>query len=145
MTHYKHDTLTQVLSRLTRAEQLQVIITHPFFTGQCPQCQHKFAGIDLDLIDWHCVWCGWVDTLGDSLELTQLTQNDSFAHQAEVKRLGSYLIEAGLLSEAQVDIALAEQKVTGMRLGEVVVKHGWINNQTVEYLMQKVVLPERTR
>lgn len=32
-----------------------------------------------------------------------------------------------------------------MRLGEVVVKQGWINNQTIDYLMQKVILPERMR
>lgn len=59
------------------------------------------------------------------------------------KRLGSYLIEAGLLTPAQVDVALNDQKLTGMRFGEVLVARGWVKQQTIEYLMQKVILPEQ--
>ncbi len=33
------------------------------------------------------------------------------------KRLGGYLVEAGLLTPAQVDVALNDQKLTGMRFG----------------------------
>ncbi len=57
--------------------------------------------------------------------------------------LGDYLIEAGLLTDAQVGVALADQAVTAMRFGEVVVARGWLKEQTVEFIMQKVVLPER--
>lgn len=59
------------------------------------------------------------------------------------KRLGSYLIEAGLINEAQVAVALNDQQATGMKFGEVLATRGWIKQQTVEYLMQKVILPER--
>ncbi len=59
------------------------------------------------------------------------------------KRLGSYLIEAGLLTTAQVEVALNDQKSTGMRFGEILAARGWVKQQTVEYLMKKVVLPER--
>lgn len=59
------------------------------------------------------------------------------------KRLGSYLIEAGLLTPAQVDVALNDQKLTGMRFGEVLAARGWVKQQTIEYLMQKVILPEQ--
>lgn len=59
------------------------------------------------------------------------------------KRLGAYLIEAGLITPAQVDVVLNDQQVTGMRFGEILATRGWVKQQTIEYLMQKVVLPER--
>lgn len=65
------------------------------------------------------------------------------------KRLGSYLVESGLLTAAQLDVALNDQKMTEemtgtrMQLGEIVAARGWIKEQTIEYLMKKVVLPER--
>ncbi len=59
------------------------------------------------------------------------------------KRLGGYLVEAGLLTPAQVDMVLNDQKVTGLRFGEILAARGWVKQQTIEYLMEKVVLPER--
>lgn len=59
------------------------------------------------------------------------------------KRLGSYLVDAGLINRAQIEVALNDQKVTGMKFGEILVTRGWIKQQTVEYIMEKVVLPER--
>ena len=58
------------------------------------------------------------------------------------KRLGSYLLEAGLLTPAQVHVALNDQQATGMRFGEVLVARGWVKEQTVEWIMQKVIVPE---
>jgi hypothetical protein len=57
--------------------------------------------------------------------------------------LGSYLIEAGLLTTAQVDVALNDQRLTGMRFGEVLTARGWVKEQTVEFFVQKVMVPER--
>lgn len=59
------------------------------------------------------------------------------------KRLGAYLIEAGLITPAQVDVVLNDQQVTGMRFGEILATRGWVKQQTIEYLMQKVIVPER--
>lgn len=59
------------------------------------------------------------------------------------KRLGGYLVEAGLLTPAQVDVALNDQKLTGMRFGEILAARGWVKQQTIEYLMKKIVLPEQ--
>lgn len=59
------------------------------------------------------------------------------------KRLGSYLIEAGLITEAQVKVALNDQAATGMKLGEVLATRGWVKQQTVEFIMRRVVAPER--
>jgi hypothetical protein len=61
-----------------------------------------------------------------------------------VKRLGSYLVDAGLITPAQIDVALNDQKVMGdMRLGEVLVTRGWIKQQTLDYMIQKVIEPEQ--
>ena len=64
-------------------------------------------------------------------------------HAGHMKRLGGYLVEAGLLTPGQVDVALNDQKLTGMRFGDILVTRGWIKQQTIEYLMQKVIVPER--
>lgn len=57
--------------------------------------------------------------------------------------IGAYLVEAGLITDAQVGVALADQNVTAMPFGEIVVARGWVKEQTIEFIMQKVVLPER--
>jgi hypothetical protein len=59
------------------------------------------------------------------------------------KRLGGYLVEAGLLTSSQVDVALNDQKLTGMRFGEILAARGWVKQQTIEYFMEKVILPEQ--
>lgn len=59
------------------------------------------------------------------------------------KLIGSYLIEAGLITKLQLDIALRDQQITGMRLGEIIVKYSWLNQLTIDELMNNVVLPER--
>jgi hypothetical protein len=60
------------------------------------------------------------------------------------KPLGSYLVDAGLLSAAQVEVILADQQRMEMSFGEIAAARGWIKQQTVEYIMQKVVEPERS-
>lgn len=64
------------------------------------------------------------------------------APNAKVKRLGSHLVDAGLITEDQVKVALNDQKITGMRFGEILVARGWLKEQTIEWVMEKVVIPE---
>jgi hypothetical protein len=59
------------------------------------------------------------------------------------KRLGAYLLEAGLVSPDQINVALNDQQATGMKFGEVLVARGWLKEVTVEWIMEKVILPER--
>ncbi|MBE9115288.1 NAD(P)-binding domain-containing protein [Lusitaniella coriacea LEGE 07157] len=61
----------------------------------------------------------------------------------EVKPLGAYLVEAGLLTVTQVKVALDKQKTTPIRLGEIISQQGWVSQSTIEYMMEKVILPER--
>lgn len=65
-------------------------------------------------------------------------------HSPDSKRIGGYLIEAGLLSPAQVEVVLSDQELTGMRFGEILVSRGWLKSQTIEFLFQNVILPHRT-
>jgi hypothetical protein len=58
--------------------------------------------------------------------------------------LGSYLVEAGLITPAQVEVILNDQRIMeNMRFGDVLVARGWIKQQTLEYLIRKIVEPER--
>ncbi len=68
-------------------------------------------------------------------------------HHPEIKRLGAYLIEAGLITPGQVDVALNDQAFMQddrMRFGDVLVARGWVKQQTLDYLMTKVVEPEQS-
>lgn len=53
--------LARVLSRLNHTEQIRVIMTHPFFTGQCPECKAKLQMSQTALGKCHCPACGWID------------------------------------------------------------------------------------
>lgn len=59
------------------------------------------------------------------------------------KKIGNYLVEAALLSVAQTEVALCDQQATGMRFGEILVKRGWLKEETIEFLMTNVILPQR--
>ena len=49
----------------------------------------------------------------------------------ERKPLGTLLVEAGLINQAQVELALREGAETGERVGEVVVRHRWATEDEV--------------
>ena len=53
------------------------------------------------------------------------------------KPLGEILIEAGLISIAQIEVALKEQQASGMRIGEILVSHGWIDRETVDFFAER--------
>ncbi|MFN4067256.1 MAG: hypothetical protein ACK4K5_08590 [Thermosynechococcus sp.] len=61
------------------------------------------------------------------------------------KRLGDYLVEAELVTPAQIEVALADQRATGARLGDILVARGWLRKGTIEFIMERVLLPERRR
>lgn len=55
------------------------------------------------------------------------------------KRLGEMLVDAGVLTEKQIDEAVALQKGTGKRLGAILVEHGFINEtQLIEVLRMQL-------
>jgi type IV pilus assembly protein PilB len=52
------------------------------------------------------------------------------------KRLGELLLEAGLVSEEQLERALAEQKGTGERLGKLLIRQGVVTEQDIINLLE---------
>jgi murein DD-endopeptidase MepM/ murein hydrolase activator NlpD len=49
------------------------------------------------------------------------------SRRREKIRIGDVLIQQGLISQAQLTAALAEQKHSGAQLGEILVQQGWVN------------------
>ena len=74
---------------------------------------------------------------------TDRHSTQSGSSQPAPKRLGNYLVEAGLLSPDQINVILTDQQATGMRFGEIVVARGWLKEQTIEWIVEKVIAPER--
>ena len=57
--------------------------------------------------------------------------------QIERKLLGEILQEAGLVSAGQVEVALREQLTyPQLRIGEILVLHGWISRETVNFFTE---------
>ncbi|NCJ05902.1 hypothetical protein GS597_05120 [Synechococcales cyanobacterium C] len=61
----------------------------------------------------------------------------------DAKPIGDYFVDAGLLSPAQIEVILKDQASTGMRFGEIIVMRGWLKAQTIEFVMENVVMPQR--
>ncbi|URD51797.1 hypothetical protein [Chroococcidiopsis sp. CCNUC1] len=59
------------------------------------------------------------------------------------KPLGQYLVESGIINSAQLETALQEQHQTEKCIGEILSARGWVKQETIEYVMKKIVLPER--
>ena len=135
--------VAEYLSQISSIEELNVLEDHPFFTGVCPKCSHDYANRETPPLFWDCQACGWQDDLSQKIPSHQLRETPQRQTIHQGKRLGSYLIDAGLLTSAQIEVALADQQLAGIRLGEVLVRRGWIKEGTVEYFMRKVVEPER--
>ena len=53
------------------------------------------------------------------------------------KPLGQILIEAGLVTINQIELALQEQKHSGVRIGEILVLHGWIEQEIVNFFVEE--------
>jgi rubrerythrin len=58
---YGGELISNKRSPLTPEEQLEILDTHPFFTGVCPQCGYQFAKNNPPKVHWDCPACGWMD------------------------------------------------------------------------------------
>ena len=64
------------------------------------------------------------------------------------KPLGEILVEAGLISISQIEIALQEQQQSGLLIGEILASHDWIKQKTVDFFAeqwQKIVRQEQKK
>jgi len=58
---YGGELIPESHSRLTQEEQLELLETHPLFTGRCPQCRHELKELNHPSFEWQCDHCGWSD------------------------------------------------------------------------------------
>lgn len=54
------------------------------------------------------------------------------------KRLGDHLLEAGLVNSFQLEVVMQDQEATGMRLGEILVARGWVKEEILEDLANRL-------
>jgi hypothetical protein len=75
--------------------------------------------------------------------LEEASFDSTVQYNQSFKPIGSYLVEAGLIKSEQLQEALNQQKSTPIPIGHILVNQGWVRQQTIEYLMEKVVSSER--
>jgi len=46
---------------LTPEEKVELLDTHPMFTGRCPQCEIPYPQFEQPPVHWDCDQCGWLD------------------------------------------------------------------------------------
>lgn len=59
-SYYAGELILQPQKRWTQKEQLELLDTHPMFTGKCPACNQQFPEYEKPSIHWDCP-CGWID------------------------------------------------------------------------------------
>ncbi|HEY9825511.1 MAG TPA: hypothetical protein V6D19_08695 [Stenomitos sp.] len=57
--YYDGELVLQPEHFLSSSDRLELLDTHPLFTGVCPQC--KAAIEDEELVHYDCTSCGWRD------------------------------------------------------------------------------------
>lgn len=60
-SYYDGELILQPKQHLTTEEKLQLLDTHPMFTGCCPSCDYQFPSHIPELVHFDCPRCGWID------------------------------------------------------------------------------------
>ncbi|MEP0914442.1 hypothetical protein NDI45_26420 [Leptolyngbya sp. GB1-A1] len=58
---YYNGELVLQTRRRTLTEQLELLDTHPLFTGWCPNCEMPIGSTHPVQVHWDCLNCGWLD------------------------------------------------------------------------------------
>lgn len=116
---------------------LQVAISEPLNLLAIDEI-HMITGMEVDLT------VSTVSDIQDSIDrcyrLKECTHSTFEADKSF--RLGDLLFTSGLISEKQLKAALDEQRVTGDRLGEIILRHEWINElQLTDALSKQLHIP----
>jgi len=61
VSYYNGELILQSQPRWTQEEQLELLDTHPLFTGKCPQCSAQYDRSSTARVHWDCPICGWMD------------------------------------------------------------------------------------
>lgn len=60
-SYYNGELILQPRRRLTPEQQLELLDSHPLFTGTCPRCGQAFEKVNPPPVHWDCSECGWID------------------------------------------------------------------------------------
>ncbi|NJN22048.1 MAG: hypothetical protein HC812_13770 [Leptolyngbya sp. RL_3_1] len=60
-SYYGDELVIEPLQRLTNQQRLELLDTHPMFTGRCPNCEMPIRQTTPARVHWDCERCGWVD------------------------------------------------------------------------------------
>ena len=60
-SYYNGELILQPRRRWTLEQQLELLDTHPLFTGRCPQCEMTYPKYETPPVHWDCSECGWMD------------------------------------------------------------------------------------
>lgn len=58
---YNGELIRQPRQMRTPSELMELLDTHPLFTGYCPRCNYQFERKFRSVVHWDCPNCGWVD------------------------------------------------------------------------------------
>jgi hypothetical protein len=50
-----------LVQRLTNEQRLELLDSHPLFTGRCPHCEIPMMQTEPRRVHWDCEHCGWKD------------------------------------------------------------------------------------
>lgn len=84
---------------------------------------------DLRFGEISSMW-GWIKSETADFFAEHLHQLKSYQQP-----LGQALKGAGILDDEQIQTILTYQSQTGLRFGEIAVRHGWVNQQTVDFFI----------
>ncbi|MBP0009669.1 MULTISPECIES: hypothetical protein [unclassified Roseofilum] len=73
---------------------------------------------------------GWIKS-----ETADFFAERLYQFQAYQQPLGQSLKGAGILDDEQIKTILTDQLQTGLRFGEIAVRHGWVNQKTVDFFV----------
>ena len=60
-SYYGGELVLEPVQGRSEDERLELLDSHPLFTGRCPGCEMPLRQTDPPRVHWDCEYCGWVD------------------------------------------------------------------------------------
>lgn len=84
---------------------------------------------------------GWISE--ETVDFFELIW-DMRKQQSDRQKIGQYFVEARLMTEAQLDDVLEEQRVSPLRFGDIAVLKGYVKQETVRFFV-KHLFPDKLK
>jgi hypothetical protein len=60
-SYYGDELVLEPVQQMTMEQRLDLLDSHPLFTGRCPNCEMPLLQTEPPRVHWDCEHCGWVD------------------------------------------------------------------------------------